>query len=104
MVIYVIFGGALALLLALSFRAAKTASRVAQTNKHALTRLEDKIAEWRLSMQQELEAMASTQRMGAATEAQAGARESSARQPENRAPGDPETRGVSRGGTTFSAL
>ncbi len=104
MVIYVIFGGALALLLALSFRAAKTASRVAQTNNQSLTRLEDKIAEWRLSMQQELEAMASTQRMGAATESQAGARQSLELQTEIRALVDLQSREFSRVRAMFDVL
>lgn len=96
MVIYMIFGGALALLLGLSIHAAKAASRSALTNSQALTRLEDKIAEWRHSMQQELDALASTRRTAASTEVAADARQSLELQTEIRALADLQAREFSR--------
>jgi FkbM family methyltransferase len=96
MVIYVIVGGALALLLVLSIHAAKTASRAALTNGRSLTRLEDKVAEGLRSVQQEFEAMASTQRTEASIESTAEARQSLELQTEIRALTDLQAREFSR--------
>ena len=104
MVLYVIFGGALALLVALSFHAARTASSLARTNSQSLTRLEDKIAEWRRSVQEALEAMASTQQMGPAAEPQAVGGQSLELQVEIGALADLQAREFSRMRALFARL
>jgi FkbM family methyltransferase len=98
MVLFVILGGALALLLALSFHAARTASSLARSNSQSLSRLEDKIAEWQRSMQLDLQAM------GPARDPQAEARQFLELQAEIRALADLQTREFSRMRAMFDVL